>query len=146
MSRVHHKVFARSLSAAIGFAVMASAAIAVAKPASADALIDMFLDTLNNSGVSYGDANAASSLGKNACAVLKQPGSDFARVASEHRLEQQHHFTRHGRAVHLDCHLDLLPHDVHLTHRWRLAGTVGAARTGMTVRTQPAHSSSIRDL
>jgi hypothetical protein len=82
MSRVHHKVSARSLSAAIGFAVMASAAIAVAKPASADALTDMFLDTLNNSGVSYGDANAASSLGKNACAVLKQPGSDFARVAS----------------------------------------------------------------
>jgi hypothetical protein len=82
MSRFHRKVFARSLSATIGIAVVASATTATAAPASADALTDMFLDTLNNSGVSYGDANATSSLGKNVCAVLKQPGSDFARAAS----------------------------------------------------------------
>lgn len=82
MSRIHQKAFLPSLSVTIGIAVAASVATATAAPASADALTDVFLDTLNNSGVSYGDANSTSSLGKNVCAVLKQPGSDFARAAS----------------------------------------------------------------
>lgn len=82
MSRLRRIVLRSSLPAVIGITVVASAATIMAAPASADSLTDTFLDTLNNSGVSYGDAGVTSSLGKNVCAVLKQPGSDFARAAS----------------------------------------------------------------
>lgn len=60
-------------------------ASALAAPAQADTTGDSFLSALNSAGVGYNDPGIAQSLGQSVCPMLKEPGSNFASVASKMR-------------------------------------------------------------
>lgn len=72
----------RGLATAFGAAALAVAVVGPGQVARADSTTDHFLDLLNNAGVGYSDPGIASSLGSSICTLLKEPGGNFARVAS----------------------------------------------------------------
>lgn len=61
----------------------ASAALAVAAPASADPVTDSFLTALDRAGVSAPAAIDTVALGQSVCPMLSEPGQNAANVAAK---------------------------------------------------------------
>lgn len=63
-------------------ASLATAAAALAAPASADPTGDSFLNALTDAGVAYNDPAATEQLGQSICPMLVEPGKSLASVYS----------------------------------------------------------------
>lgn len=63
-------------------ASLATAAAALAAPASADPTGDSFLHALTDAGVAYNDPAATEQLGQSICPMLVEPGKSLASVYS----------------------------------------------------------------
>ncbi|BAV40466.1 DUF732 domain-containing protein [Mycobacterium ulcerans] len=66
-----------------GAAGLLTASAALAAPAEADSVDDVFINALNAAGVNYGDAGGAEALGRSVCPVLSEPGGSFNSAASK---------------------------------------------------------------
>ncbi len=75
----HQPLTIRLLAAAAGLLTMAAA---FAAPAEADGVDDDFIDSLNHSGIDFGEPGNAMAVGQSICPMLAQPGGNFAAAAS----------------------------------------------------------------
>ncbi|MBO0679636.1 DUF732 domain-containing protein [Mycolicibacterium sp. S2-37] len=76
-----HRVAAASLVVSAG---LSAAALSVAAaPAQADTAVDVFLSTLDGSGLVGIDQGTAARVGQQVCPMLAEPGQNLANVAAD---------------------------------------------------------------